>query len=145
MKHQTLEQLQVVAEVDQGYSRQTMSRSERLERWAQLLERDPDRRLSTLYQTEYQPANARAIMRGDDTPISIAFRDHVLSGAGLKNDSYGEAKRFFELTDGQLHEVICYCHFGATVSAARAAHHIRAALTGRQPSIFARLHEAFAR
>ena len=131
MKHQTLEQLQVVAEVDQGYSRQTMSRSQRLERWAQLLERDPDRRLSTLHQTEYQPANARAIMRGDDTPISIAFHDPVLSGAGLKNDSYGEAKRFFELTDGQLHEVICYCHFGATVSAATAASHIRAVLTGR--------------
>ena len=143
MKHQTLEQLQVVAEVDRGYSRQTMSRSERLERWAQLLEREPDRRLSTLHQTEYQPANARAIMRGDDTPISIAFHDHVLSGAGLKNDSYGEAKRFFELTDGQLHEVICYCHFGATVSAATAARHIRAVLAGRQPGMLARMQDAF--
>ena len=49
MKHQTLEQLQVVAEVDQGYSRQAMSRGERLERWAQLLERNSDRRLSTLH------------------------------------------------------------------------------------------------
>ena len=145
MKHQTLEQLQVVAEVDQGYSRQTMSRSQRLERWAQLLERDPDRRLSTLHQTEYQPANARAIMRGDDTPISIAFHDLVLRGAGLKGDSYGEAKRFFELTDGQLHEVICYCHFGATVSAATAARHIRGVLAGRQPGMLARMHDAFVR
>ena len=143
MKHQTLEQLQVVAEVDQHYSRQTMSRNERLERWVQLLVRDPERRLATLHQTEYQPASARAIMRGDDTPISIAFHDHVLRGAGLKNDSYGEAKRFFELTDGQLHEVICYCHFGETVSAATAARHIRAALAGRQPGMLARMHEAF--
>jgi len=143
MKHQTLEKLQIVAEVDQDYPRQAMSRSERLERWAKLLERNPGRRLSTLPQTEYQPANTRAIMRGDDSPISVAFEDTVLRAAGLENDSYGEAKRFFELTDGQLHEIICYCHFGATVNAAAAARHIRAVLTGRQPGMFARLHEAF--
>ncbi|MER9237392.1 hypothetical protein NKI56_36630, partial [Mesorhizobium sp. M0622] len=127
MKHQTLEQLQIVAEIDQDYLRQTMSRSERLERWAELLERNPDRRLSTLHQTEYQPVRARAAMRGDGSPIAVAFEDPVLRAAGLENDNYGEAKRFFELTDGQLHEIICYCHFGATVSAATAARHIRAA------------------
>jgi hypothetical protein len=60
----------------------------------------------------------------------------------LENDSYGAAKRFFKLTDGQLHEIICYCHFGATVNAATAARHIRAVLTGR-PGMFARMHEAF--
>lgn len=32
--------------------------------------------------------------------------------------------------DGQLHEIICYCDFGATVNAATAAHHIRVVLTG---------------
>ena len=143
MKHQTLKQLQVVAEVDQDYSPQTMSRSERLERWAQLLERNPERRLSTLHQTEYQPDGVRAVMRGDNTAISIAFHDHVLRGAGMKDDSYGEAKRFFELTDGQLHEVICYCHLGATVSAATAARHVRAVLTGKQPGMLSRMHEAF--
>lgn len=143
MKHQTLEQLQVVAEVDQGYPRQTMSRSERLERWAQLLERNPQRRLTTLRETEYQPDSARTIMRADGTAISVAFHDPVLRDAGLKNDSYGEAKRFFELTDGQLHEVICYCHLGETVSAATAARHIRWVLTGKQPGMLARMHEAF--
>ncbi len=142
MKHQTLEHLQVVAEVDQDYPRRAMSRRQRLERWAELLERNPDRRLSTLHQTEYQPTRARATMRGDGSPIAVAFEDPVLRAAGLENDSYGEAKRFFKLTDGQLHEIICYCHFGATVNAATAAHHIRAVVTGR-PGIFARLHEAF--
>jgi hypothetical protein len=62
----------------------------------------------------------------------------------LENDSYGAAKRFFKLTDGQLHEIICYCHFGATVNAATAARHIRAVLEER-PGMFARFHEAFAR
>jgi hypothetical protein len=143
MKHQALEQLQIVATVDQDYPRQAMSRTDRLERWAELLERDPDRRLSTLLQTEYQPVRARVAMRGDSSPISVAFEDPVLRAAGLENDSYGEAKRFFELTDRQLHEIICYCHFGATVKAATAARHIRAALNGRQPGMFARLREAF--
>lgn len=143
MKHQTIEQLQIVAEIDQGYPRQAMSRSERLERWAELLERNPDRRLSTLPQTEYQPVRARVAMRGDGSPISVAFEDPVLRAAGLENDNYGEAKRFFELTDRQLHEIICYCHFGATVTAATAARHIRAVRTGRQPGMFARLRDAF--
>jgi hypothetical protein len=143
MKHQTIEQLQIVAEIDQAYSRQAMSRSERLERWAELLERNPDRRLSTLHQTEYQPVRARGAMRGDGSPISVAFEDPVLRAAGLENDNYGEAKRFFELTDRQLHEIICYCHFGATVSAATAARHIRVAIAGRQPGMFARMREAF--
>jgi hypothetical protein len=130
MKHHALEQLQIVAEVDQDYPRQAMSRSERLERWVEILERNPDRRLATLYQTEYQPARERAAIRSEDSPISVAFADPVLRAAGLNNDSYGEAKRFFELTDHQLHEVICYCHFGETLSAATAAHHIRRALSG---------------
>jgi hypothetical protein len=82
-------------------------------------------------------------MRGDSSPISVAFEDPVLRATGLESDSYGEAKRFFELSDRQLHEIICYCHFGRTVNAATAARHIRAAITGRQPSMFARLHGAF--
>jgi hypothetical protein len=142
MKHQTLEHLQIVAEIDQDYPRRPMSRTQRLERWAELLERNPDRRLSMLHQTEYQPTRARAAMRGDGSPIAVAFEDPVLRAAGLENDSYGAAKRFFKLTDGQLHEIICYCHFGATVSAATAACHIRAVLTGRH-GMFTRFHEAF--
>lgn len=143
MKHHALEHLQTVAEVEQDYPRQTMSRSERLERWAELLDRDPGRRLSTLHQTEYQPIRERAAMRNDGSPISVAFEDPVFRAAGLENDSYGEAKRFFELTDHQLHRVICYCHFGETVNAATAAYHIRKALPGKQRGMLARLHDMF--
>ena len=143
MKHHALEQLQIVAEVDQEYPRETMSRSERLERWVELLEQEPGRGLSTLHQTEYQLTKERGAMRSDGSPISVAFADPVLRAAGLENDSFGEATRFFELTDHQLHEVICYCHFGATVKAATAAYHIRAVLIGRPRGIFARLHEMF--
>ncbi|AGA10451.1 hypothetical protein CN151_06410 [Sinorhizobium meliloti] len=143
MKHQAIEQLQGVAEVKQNLPRRTLSRKERLERWAELLERDPHRRLSTLHETEYQPARVRAAMRGDGSPISVAFEDPVLRTAGMENDSYGEARRFFELSDEQLHKVICYCHFGATVSASTAARHIRAMLVEKQPGLFARLRQMF--
>ncbi|TCL72990.1 hypothetical protein [Rhizobium sp. BK251] len=135
MKYQTLEQLRSVAEIE-DYPGRTMSRSERLVRWAELLERNPHWRLSTLHQTEYQPPDMREAMRSDDSPISVAFKDPVLRAAGLADDSYGEAKRFFELDDWQLHEVICYCHFGATVAASTAASQIRAILAPKRASLF---------
>lgn len=143
MKHQTLEKLQVVAEVNQDYPRQILSRSERLERWAELLERNPEKRLRTLRETEYQPDGVRVLLREDGSPIWVAFQDQALREAGLKDDSYGEARRFFELTDGQLHEVICYCHLGETVSAAAVARHVRAVLTGKRPGMLSRMQEAF--
>jgi hypothetical protein len=144
MKHHALGKLQVIADVDRNYPGQLLSRTERLERWAELLEQDPSRRLSTLPQTENQPVRARATMRADGSPISVAFEDPVLRAAGLENDSYGEAKRFFELTDRQLHRTICYCHFGESVSAAMAAHYVRNARTGRPRGILAWLRDLFA-
>ncbi|QRM53745.1 hypothetical protein [Sinorhizobium sp. BG8] len=144
MKHHAVEHLQIVAKVEHEYPARPMSRLERLERWAELLERNPHRLLSTLHQTEYQPAALRAAMRDDDTPISVAFEDPVLRAAGLEDDSYGSAKQFFELSDKQLHKVICYCHFGATVSAATAARYIRTEFAAPRHGIFARLRAFFA-
>ena len=139
MKQHTLEKLQVVAEIERGYWYHTMSRSQRLERWAQLLERNPGRLLNTLRGIEYQPENVRMVMRCNATAISVAFWDPVLRAVGLKDDTYGEAQRFFKLTDWQLHEVLCYCHLGETVSAAAAARTVRAILAGRRPGLFARM------
>jgi hypothetical protein len=143
MKYHALNQLQVIAKVGHDYPGQIMSRDERLKRWAELLEHNPRRHLATLPQTENQPLRWRATMRADGSPMSVAFEDPVLRAAGLENDSYGEAKRFFELTDHQLHRAICYCHFGATVSAATAAYYVRKALGGKQQGVFAWLRERF--
>ncbi|CAN7760697.1 hypothetical protein LJR257_006839 [Ensifer adhaerens] len=125
MRHQTREQLSAVAQVEQGLQQMTLSRNDRLERWAGLLEQKPQRLLSTLFEIEYQPARLRDKMRSDNSPISVASEDPVLRSAGLKNDTFGEARRFFEVSAGQLHEVICYCHFGTTISAATAARTVR--------------------
>ncbi|MDG4881046.1 hypothetical protein [Mesorhizobium sp. WSM4884] len=126
MRHQTLDQLHAVAEV--RIAKPVMSRTQRLERWAELLEREPSRLLTALTGTEYRASAERNVMRGDGSPISVALEDPVLHDEGLKGDSYGEAKRFFQLTDYQLHEIVCYCHVGDVMQASRAALSVRAVL-----------------
>ncbi|TXH32014.1 MAG: hypothetical protein E6Q98_25925 [Rhodospirillaceae bacterium] len=142
MKHQTLDQLRTVAEISTGQARSAMSRRQRLERWAQLLERKPYRLLATFYQTEYQTRDARALMRTADSPISVAFEDPLLRAEGLFDDSYEQARRFFGLTDRQLHDVVCYCHYGATMTAGAAAQYVRAAMAEPKSGLFARIKAA---
>lgn len=143
MKHHTLEELQSLGKVEPDYPLSLMSRDARLERWAELLDQVSLCRLSTLRETEYQPAVARRSIRADNSPISIAFNDPALRAAGLAGDTYGDAKLFFEMTDRQLHDATCYCHFGSTVSGAEAARHVRA-VVGSGTGFFARLRAFFA-
>ncbi|MFT2214265.1 hypothetical protein [Rhizobium giardinii] len=143
MKHHELDQLLTLAKIGQDFP-QLLSRDKRLQRWVDLLEVDPHRDLSTLHETEYQPARARAALRCDNSALSVAFDDPLLRAAGLENDTYGEAKRFFQLSDGQLHDIVCFCHFGTTVSAARTARYIRAKHIDRTAGIWARLCAFFA-
>lgn len=140
MKHQTIEQLQHLAEIHPQRP-VAMSRAERLHRWAELLERRPERCLSTLAGTEHQRPAKRASMRSDGSPLTVAFEDPRLRAAGLRDDSYGEAKRFFELDDWQLHDVVCHCHFGETMKAATAARGVRAAIAAEK-GLLARLRHA---
>ena len=98
MKHQTLDQLHAIAEVQSEPTRPALTRRQRLQRWVDLLERQPDRCLRALTGTEYQPASVRDTMRVAGSPITVAFEDPILRAEGLKDDTYGEAKRFFEMT-----------------------------------------------
>lgn len=86
--------------------------------------------LNALAGTEYHPWSDRDLMRRDGSPFSVAFGDPVLREDGLQNDTYGEAKRFFELSDLQLHKIVSYCHVGHSMTASRAARRVRAALDG---------------
>jgi hypothetical protein len=143
MKHNSLDELQRVAVVHAEPANEPMSRSDRLARWAELLERQPHRLLSTFPGTEYQTVEARDVMRGDESPISVAFADPLLRGEGMRDDTYGEAKRFFEISDWQLHDILCYCHYGSTMTAETAARRVRAAITTRTPGgIFNRVRQA---
>ncbi|MFB9947775.1 hypothetical protein ACFFP0_02895 [Rhizobium puerariae] len=143
MEQHAVDQLKAIAKINRTYPSSEMSRREKLERWAEVLEHDAGRSLSTLHETEYQPAAMRAAMRDDGTAISVAFADPVLRAAGLENDTYGEAKRFFELTDRQLHRLVCFCHFGGHVSAGTVAPHMRSMAARENNGIIARLAAFF--
>jgi hypothetical protein len=125
MRHQTLDQLQTVAEVAGDPPRVPMTREQRLRRWAELLEQLKDQLVMALSGTEYQPPAMRDIMRSHGSALAVAADDPILRAEGLKDDTYGETKRFFEVSDWQLHRIVCHCHVGAKMPAYRAAHMVR--------------------
>lgn len=141
MKHQSIEQLQACADIQPATAYLPMSRTRRLERWAHLLDSQPERRLGTLSGTEYASRETRQSMRANSSPLTVAFEDPIFRSSGLGDDSYGEAKRFFDLSDRQLHEIVCYCHFGETVRGSSAARRVRAAI-GLWPRLGALLASA---
>ncbi|MNZ99249.1 hypothetical protein D3C78_1185670 [compost metagenome] len=143
MKHHTLEQMQNIAQVEPFFNLHGMSRRQRLERWAELLEEIRHRHLDTLHETEFQSGDERNALRCDYSPITVAFRDPVLRAAGMNSDTYGEAKRFFEICDEELHDVVCYCRFGTTVSAAAAARQVRGLLSDKPRGFWSSLGAFF--
>lgn len=125
MEYRTREQLAGLGDLHETAIAQPMTRKERLERWAHQLLLQPQRQLTTLVETENRYSAEREKMRADNSPLSVALADPVLRAEGLRGDSYGEAKRFFQLTDDELHDIVCYCHFGASVKARAAATRIQ--------------------
>ena len=141
MKHQTFEELNEVAEVEASFP--AMTRAQRLERWAMLLERNPDRCLAAFPGTENMTLDVRDKSQSLGSALSIAFNDPTLRAEGLKSDTYGESKRFFELTDWQLHAIVCHCHVGGTMKAGWAAVQVRSAID-KERNILSKLREAMA-
>jgi hypothetical protein len=127
MEHRTSAELEGFAEVIRP---RKLSKKELLERWALALEKRKGTRLCTLRETEYKPVKERSALRQGNSPLTVAFEDPVLRSAGLTSDRFGEVARFFGLSHGQLHEVVCYCHLGATVAAELVAARVRR-LSGR--------------
>ncbi|TGQ63453.1 MAG: hypothetical protein E5V49_12570 [Mesorhizobium sp.] len=130
MKHHTLDQLQAIAEINALAPAPPMTRTQRLQRWADLLADHPSRCLAALTGTERLRSSVRDEARAAGSPITVAFEDSLLRASGLRNDSYGEAKRFFELSDWQLHDIVCSCHVGATMHAGWAAARVRRVVSG---------------
>ena len=112
MEHKTLSEIKDVAYVvrDWGVAKK-MSRRERLERWAALLERDPARPLKPLLRVEFMPKRERLQMRRDDSPLAVAFADPVLRREGLGSDVLGAAMTFFDLSDRDAHYLLCDCYY----------------------------------
>nr|MEA2798132.1 hypothetical protein [Phenylobacterium sp.] len=124
MKHQSIHEIDALADIAQVQGA-TLSRRERLERWADLLSRDPHRQLRALSRVEFYAERERALLRGENTPISVAVADPVLREAGLQGDTLGDAQSFFELTSAEAHYLLCDCHFVGQMDGEGVAHRIR--------------------
>src|SRR5918911_331032 len=72
-----------------------LSRRERLERWAELLEREPERRLRALHGIEYGTPDERVAYRADGSPLAVGYPDPLLRAAGLGGDTGGGAGEVF--------------------------------------------------
>jgi hypothetical protein len=124
MEYRPLNDVEQIAQVFRAGSR-LMSRAERLERWATLLEQSQDRRLRPLMRIEFLSKEERMLARADDTPLSIAHDDPVLRAQGLNGDTVGDAISFFNLSDEELHHLVCDCHYHGTMTGKAVADRVR--------------------
>lgn len=123
MEHKTLEEIRQVAEVRPS---RPLTKRERLERWAEALERLQGARVRSLVRTEYVPREERDLMRVDNSPLTVAFEDPTLRAEDLASDRLGDATAFFGLSESEMHYIVCYCHYGETMSSEEVARRIRA-------------------
>lgn len=143
MRYRSLDQLQTDADVHSTVpEKRGLSKWERLERWAELLERQGERRLRTIDGTEFGRRRERRSKRADDSPLTVAFEDPILRAEGLRGDRVGDAVAFFGLSEGHLHHIVCYCHHGTTISAETTAVRIRTAARLAEPGTVRRLAPA---
>ena len=136
MEHKTRDEIRDVVDIlPSCLQTRSLSKRERLELWVEALEREGGRRLRTLFEMEYLPSTERAAVRADDSPLSVAFADQRLRAEGLAGDTVGDATAFFSIDEMELHNILCFCHYGETMSAGMAAARVRAAATpmGRHP------------
>jgi hypothetical protein len=121
MEHKHLDQLRSVADVQP----RPLTRQERIQRWIDLLEHDPARRLNSLGEIEWKPPAERALVREDNSPLTVAYDDPVLRADGLASDRLGDALRYFQISEGQAHYALCSCLSGRSMDAASFAQRLR--------------------
>lgn len=132
MEHRPLSELGHVADLKPSEV-PILSKRERLDRWAELLEREPDRLLTTLDEIEWKPKVVRLAMRADNSALTVAFNDPVLRTAGLLSDRFGDAVNFFQISEHDAHIVLCSCHGGQSMRSEEAARRVRGI---RSPSLW---------
>ena len=124
MEHRPVDALRALADVH-GEGPRLLSRRERLERWAEVLAREPERRLRSLGEIEFVPKAERPDLRADNSPLTVAYADPVLRAAGLEGDRLGDAMAFFGLSERQAHRLLCSCMNGWRIDPAQAARSVR--------------------
>ena len=82
MEHKPLRDVSHVADVVPETPKLLLTRRERLERWIEVLGREPGRSLNTLREIEHKPRDARRTSRVDNSPLTVAYNDPVLRADG---------------------------------------------------------------
>jgi hypothetical protein len=122
MQHRSVERIAGEADV---LPLASLSPRDRLERWAEMLERYPAR-LRAIPDVEQGGRRARETRRVDRSPLTVAYQDPVLRAAGLRGDTIGDAAVFFGLSHAQLHHLVCSCQHGPTLEPQVTAVELRA-------------------
>jgi len=125
MKHARLEELRTVADLQAAPPPRPLTRRERLERWAELLDASPGRRIRSLEEMEFTPRAQRPAMRADNSPLAVAFEDARLREDGLASDRLGDGMAFFALSERQAHRLLCSCMNGRTIDGPKLASKLR--------------------
>lgn len=102
-----------------------MSRLERLERWATLMEEADGRPLTPLLDIEFVAPSERPVLRSSSSPLALAYEDPVLRREGLGSDRFGDGSDFFGLSTRQAHRVLCSCGYLGTMRGTEVARRIR--------------------
>ncbi|CAA7623774.1 hypothetical protein [Magnetospirillum sp. UT-4] len=124
MHHQDLDRIRGVKSLDPMFERK-LTRTERLTRWADLLDAQAARPLRALEDVEYVSPAVRRDLRKDESPLAVAFADPLLRTDGLPSDRLGDAMAYFGLTERQAHWLLCDCHYGGRMTASEVAARVR--------------------
>lgn len=103
----------------------SFNRHARLARWADLLERQPDRVLPLLTSVQFLKRCEWLDLRAEGTALEIAYKDPLFRIDGLKGDRVGEALRYFELSDSDACRIFCGSRRVRARSARATAHRVR--------------------
>lgn len=125
MRHYNSSEMLLAAEATswpKGISR--MSRRERLERWATLLEVHGGR-LNALVRIEHLSSEEFQAYQRPNSPLTIAFNDPVLRREGLESERLGDVLDFFNMSDDDAHRLLCDCHYFGAMSGKAVASLIR--------------------
>jgi hypothetical protein len=101
-----------------------LSRRQRIERWATLLEQH-EGRLVPFVGTEYLSNEARRTLRVDNSPLALAAGDPILRNDGLASDTLGEGTAYFGLSERKAHRLLCDCHYSGTMTGQKVASRLR--------------------
>jgi hypothetical protein len=133
MQHRTREQLRDIAAIHPSHT-PAMTRDERLERWAEVLEQHGGT-VRALRGLEFVARPELRSMREDGSALSVAFADPVLRADGLRSDQYDDAVAFFELREHEAHLILCSCHRGERPSAKEVAGRVRSSINGKSADL----------